>query len=74
MYPLTNVAPVREVNYLTFKSPIKGTSFEQIVTNLYTTLPGRQKVCISGPVQQVSSKIDSVTQTGSCKNVDTFLT
>lgn len=73
MYPMTKLAPAREVGYLTRNSPIRGTSFESILKNMYT--PWRQeKVCLSGPVQEVPSHFDNVMLQKTCKNIDRMLT
>ena len=60
MYPLTDLAPMREVTYLTHKTPLKGTEFEKILGQVYTPDETSQKICVAGPVQQVSANFDSI--------------
>lgn len=54
MYPLTDLTLKREINYLSFFSPLKKTAFEQIMTSMVqggaAGSEGKQKVCLKGPV------------------------
>ena len=49
MYPMFNLENKREVNYITLKTPILDTSFEDIMEEIYWESGG--KVCLSGPIR-----------------------
>ena len=49
MYPLYDLENKREVNYITLKTPIRDTSFEDIMEEIYYETGG--KICLSGPIR-----------------------
>ena len=61
----------RELNYLTYFSPLKGTAFEQLVT--FATHPAGTKVCLAEPIQKIAASADTVMQTYRCPSVDRFV-
>ena len=71
MYPLYDLENRREVFYITSGTPILNTSFDHIIQEIY--YESGEKVCLPGPVQQVHSFFDVLTNTISCENLDAYL-
>ena len=72
MYPMFNLDNKREVNYITLKTPILDTSFEDIMEEIYWESGG--KICLSGPIRQVGEYYNYVLGgTLNCDNLDSYL-
>lgn len=48
MYPMVKMQPMREINYGTKFSPLRGTAFEYMVQGVYYSTG--QKVCLATPI------------------------
>ena len=70
MYPLTELKFNKEVTFLGENSPLKGTTYEDILTGMMAEGGGQ---CLAGPIQQVPHKLDTMMHTRNCKNVHKYL-
>ena len=67
-----NLENKREVNYITLKTPILDTSFEDIMEEIYFESGG--KICLSGPIREVGEYYNYVLGgTTNCDNLDSYL-
>jgi len=48
MHPLFDLSFTREINYITYFSPLKGTSFEEVLSTIKKE--NNQKICLAGPI------------------------
>ena len=64
------------MNYLSANTPLRGTSFEYMLTGVYYGLDGEQdqKFCLPGPIVEIDQAIDTMISLKNCKNVHRYLT
>ena len=62
---------MREVNYLSNFTPIRGTSFEFMLDSIYEGTG--TTVCLAGAVQDISSTYDTMLSVKNCKNIHRYL-
>mmetsp|Transcript_10656 Transcript_10656/g.13204 ORF Transcript_10656/g.13204 Transcript_10656/m.13204 type:complete len:83 (+) Transcript_10656:439-687(+) len=72
MYPMQKMRPWREINHVTKFTPIKDTSFENMITGVYYA--SGQKICLAKPLQQVPEAYDTMLGTQNCPNLHKFHT
>ena len=63
----------RDVNYLPENTPMRGTSFEYMMTGVYYG-DTESRSCLAGPVQDVEQAFDTMLSSKNCKNVHRYLT
>ena len=70
MNPLHKM-PEREVNYITKFTPIRDTSFSQMMRDVYYESGG--KVCVATPIQVFQPSHDKLLSTKGCKNLARYI-